>query len=239
MVGGRVLALERGQVADRLGRRQRPALQQQLPRRQRGCRSARESVSLSPSIASRPPRGPRYRSWCRSGSRPRRGLEPLPVLGALHARDDQPLHLGRTLEQLVDLGVPEELLQWAVAGLCDVGDDHPDGPGRPLRTDHDCPLEKFFRDAKIYQLFEGTAQVQRLVIARMQRSRVPAAAAGRRRAQRAERHPDRRRRPRGRRDAVDQLSESALPQAADRRAGGAAAAARARAARPGRGDPPA
>jgi alkylation response protein AidB-like acyl-CoA dehydrogenase len=34
------------------------------------------------------------------------------------------------------------------------------------RTDH--PLEKWFRDAKIYQLFEGTAQVQRLVIARMQ-----------------------------------------------------------------------
>jgi alkylation response protein AidB-like acyl-CoA dehydrogenase len=33
----------------------------------------------------------------------------------------------------------------------------------------DCPLEKFFRDAKIYQIFEGTAQVQRLVIARMQR----------------------------------------------------------------------
>jgi hypothetical protein len=32
----------------------------------------------------------------------------------------------------------------------------------------DCPLEKWFRDAKIYQIFEGTAQVQRLVIARMQ-----------------------------------------------------------------------
>jgi acyl-CoA dehydrogenase len=32
----------------------------------------------------------------------------------------------------------------------------------------DCPLEKWFRDAKIYQLFEGTAQIQRLVIARMQ-----------------------------------------------------------------------
>jgi acyl-CoA dehydrogenase len=32
-----------------------------------------------------------------------------------------------------------------------------------------CPLEKWFRDAKIYQLFEGTAQVQRLVISRMQR----------------------------------------------------------------------
>jgi acyl-CoA dehydrogenase len=33
----------------------------------------------------------------------------------------------------------------------------------------DCPLEKFFRDAKIYQIFEGTAQVQRLVVSRMQR----------------------------------------------------------------------
>lgn len=33
-------------------------------------------------------------------------------------------------------------------------------------TDH--PLEKFFRDAKIFQIFEGTAQVQRLVVARMQ-----------------------------------------------------------------------
>ncbi len=30
------------------------------------------------------------------------------------------------------------------------------------------PLEKFFRDAKIFQLFEGTAQIQRLVISRMQ-----------------------------------------------------------------------
>ena len=32
----------------------------------------------------------------------------------------------------------------------------------------DCPLEKFFRDAKIYQLFEGTAEIQRMVISRMQ-----------------------------------------------------------------------
>jgi alkylation response protein AidB-like acyl-CoA dehydrogenase len=30
------------------------------------------------------------------------------------------------------------------------------------------PLEKWFRDAKIYQLFEGTAEIQRLVISRMQ-----------------------------------------------------------------------
>src|ERR687888_363547 len=32
----------------------------------------------------------------------------------------------------------------------------------------ECPLEKWFRDAKIYQLFEGTAEIQRLVISRMQ-----------------------------------------------------------------------
>ena len=38
----------------------------------------------------------------------------------------------------------------------------------PFAQTTDCPLEKWFRDAKIYQIFEGTAQVQRLVIARMQ-----------------------------------------------------------------------
>jgi alkylation response protein AidB-like acyl-CoA dehydrogenase len=38
----------------------------------------------------------------------------------------------------------------------------------PFAQTQDCPLEKWFRDAKIYQIFEGTAQVQRLVIARMQ-----------------------------------------------------------------------
>ena len=51
---------------------------------------------------------------------------------------------------------------WATTALMDLV-----GPDAGL-TDH--PLEKWFRDAKIYQLFEGTAQVQRLVIARMQRS---------------------------------------------------------------------
>jgi alkylation response protein AidB-like acyl-CoA dehydrogenase len=40
----------------------------------------------------------------------------------------------------------------------------------PFAQTTDCPLEKFFRDAKIYQIFEGTAQVQRLVISRMQRA---------------------------------------------------------------------
>ena len=38
----------------------------------------------------------------------------------------------------------------------------------PYAQTADCPLEKFFRDAKIYQLFEGTAEIQRLVISRMQ-----------------------------------------------------------------------
>jgi acyl-CoA dehydrogenase len=40
----------------------------------------------------------------------------------------------------------------------------------PYAQTTDCPLEKWFRDAKIYQIFEGTAQVQRLVISRMQRA---------------------------------------------------------------------
>jgi alkylation response protein AidB-like acyl-CoA dehydrogenase len=39
----------------------------------------------------------------------------------------------------------------------------------PFAQTTDCPLEKWFRDAKIFQIFEGTAQVQRLVISRMQR----------------------------------------------------------------------
>jgi Acyl-CoA dehydrogenase, C-terminal domain len=38
----------------------------------------------------------------------------------------------------------------------------------PYAQSRDCPLEKFFRDAKIYQLFEGTAEIQRMVISRMQ-----------------------------------------------------------------------
>jgi len=50
---------------------------------------------------------------------------------------------------------------WATTALMDLVGD--------FAQTTDCPLEKYFRDAKIYQLFEGTAQVQRLVIARMQR----------------------------------------------------------------------
>jgi alkylation response protein AidB-like acyl-CoA dehydrogenase len=53
-----------------------------------------------------------------------------------------------------------DVTMWATTVLMDlVG---------PYAQTTDCPLEKWFRDAKIYQLFEGTAQVQRLVISRMQ-----------------------------------------------------------------------
>jgi alkylation response protein AidB-like acyl-CoA dehydrogenase len=55
-----------------------------------------------------------------------------------------------------------DVAMWATTTLMDlVG---------PLSQWGDCPLEKWFRDAKIYQIFEGTAQIQRLVIARMQAS---------------------------------------------------------------------
>jgi acyl-CoA dehydrogenase len=38
----------------------------------------------------------------------------------------------------------------------------------PYAWSKECPLEKWFRDAKIYQLFEGTAEIQRMVVSRMQ-----------------------------------------------------------------------
>jgi acyl-CoA dehydrogenase len=53
-----------------------------------------------------------------------------------------------------------DVAMWATTELMDlVG---------PEAQSTEFPLEKWFRDAKIYQLFEGTAQIQRLVIARMQ-----------------------------------------------------------------------
>jgi alkylation response protein AidB-like acyl-CoA dehydrogenase len=53
-----------------------------------------------------------------------------------------------------------DVTMWATTTLMDlVG---------PYAWDTECPLEKWFRDAKIYQLFEGTAEIQRMVISRMQ-----------------------------------------------------------------------
>jgi acyl-CoA dehydrogenase len=55
-----------------------------------------------------------------------------------------------------------DVTMWATTTLMDLVGEYAQST--------DCPLEKYFRDAKIYQLFEGTAQVQRLVISRMQRT---------------------------------------------------------------------
>jgi alkylation response protein AidB-like acyl-CoA dehydrogenase len=53
-----------------------------------------------------------------------------------------------------------DVTMWATTTLMDlVG---------PYSWNTECPLEKWFRDAKIYQLFEGTAEIQRMVISRMQ-----------------------------------------------------------------------
>jgi len=53
-----------------------------------------------------------------------------------------------------------DVTMWATRTLMDlVG---------PYAWSTECPLEKWFRDAKIYQLFEGTAEIQRLVISRLQ-----------------------------------------------------------------------
>ncbi len=53
-----------------------------------------------------------------------------------------------------------DVTMWATTTLMDlVG---------PNAWSTEYPLEKFFRDAKIYQLFEGTAEIQRMVISRMQ-----------------------------------------------------------------------
>ncbi len=55
-----------------------------------------------------------------------------------------------------------DVTMWATTTLMDLVGDYAQST--------ECPLEKWFRDAKIYQIFEGTAQVQRLVVARMQRA---------------------------------------------------------------------
>jgi alkylation response protein AidB-like acyl-CoA dehydrogenase len=72
-------------------------------------------------------------------------------------RNGVPMNAGQGSMSKLKAG---DVTMWATTTLMDLV-----GPEASL-TDH--PLEKFFRDAKIYQLFEGTAQVQRLVISRMQ-----------------------------------------------------------------------
>src|SRR4051812_20156006 len=54
-----------------------------------------------------------------------------------------------------------DVAMWATTALMDLVGGY--------AQSSECPLGKWFRDAKIYQIFEGTAQVQRLVISRLQR----------------------------------------------------------------------
>ena len=62
-----------------------------------------------------------------------------------------------------------DVTMWATTTLMDlVGPD-------AWNTEY--PLEKFFRDGKIYQLFEGTAEIQRMVISRMQARDTPSVSA--------------------------------------------------------------
>jgi acyl-CoA dehydrogenase len=75
------------------------------------------------------------------------------------ARNGVPLTGGQGSMSKLKAG---DVAMWATTTLMDLVGPH--------AQTTDCPLEKLFRDAKIYQIFEGTAQVQRLVIARMQRA---------------------------------------------------------------------
>ena len=112
----------------------------------------------------------------------------------LHARDHEPLlkqqHIQQTLADVATEIEAARLLVWRAAWMGRNGVPMTAGQGSmsklkagdvamwatttlmdlvgPFAQTMDCPLEKWFRDAKIYQIFEGTAQVQRLVIARMQ-----------------------------------------------------------------------
>jgi alkylation response protein AidB-like acyl-CoA dehydrogenase len=74
------------------------------------------------------------------------------------ARNGVPLTAGQGSMSKLKAG---DVTMWATTRLMDLVGDY------AMSTE--CPLEKYFRDAKIYQIFEGTAQVQRLVVSRLQR----------------------------------------------------------------------
>jgi alkylation response protein AidB-like acyl-CoA dehydrogenase len=74
------------------------------------------------------------------------------------ARNGVPLTGGQGSMSKLKAG---DVTMWATTRLMDLVGDY--------AASTDCPLEKYFRDAKIYQIFEGTAQVQRLVVSRLQR----------------------------------------------------------------------
>ncbi|HEX4719199.1 MAG TPA: acyl-CoA dehydrogenase family protein [Thermoleophilaceae bacterium] len=74
------------------------------------------------------------------------------------ARNGVPLTGGQGSMSKLKAG---DVAMWATTALMDLVGDY--------AQSSECPLGKWFRDAKIYQIFEGTAQVQRLVISRLQR----------------------------------------------------------------------
>jgi acyl-CoA dehydrogenase len=74
------------------------------------------------------------------------------------ARNGVPLTGGQGSMSKLKAG---DVTMWATTVLMDLVGDY------AMSTE--CPLEKWYRDAKIYQIFEGTAQVQRLVVSRLQR----------------------------------------------------------------------
>ncbi|HEX4735362.1 MAG TPA: acyl-CoA dehydrogenase family protein, partial [Thermoleophilaceae bacterium] len=74
------------------------------------------------------------------------------------ARNGVPLTGGQGSMSKLKAG---DVTMWATTRLMDLVGDY--------AASTECPLEKYFRDAKIYQIFEGTAQVQRLVVSRLQR----------------------------------------------------------------------
>ena len=113
----------------------------------------------------------RPRTMCRSSSssapsrrsptwRPRsRPARLLVWRAAWMGRNGVPMTAGQGSMSKLKAG---DVAMWATTTLMDlVG---------PYAQTTECPLEKWFRDAKIYQIFEGTAQVQRLVVSRMQRA---------------------------------------------------------------------
>jgi alkylation response protein AidB-like acyl-CoA dehydrogenase len=73
------------------------------------------------------------------------------------ARNGKPLLGGQGSMSKLKAG---DVAMWATAKCMDlIG---------PEAWDTELPLEKWYRDAKIYQIFEGTSQIQRMVIGRLQ-----------------------------------------------------------------------
>jgi alkylation response protein AidB-like acyl-CoA dehydrogenase len=73
------------------------------------------------------------------------------------AANGQPLTGGQGSMSKLKCG---DVAMWATAKCMDlIG---------PASWDTELPLEKWYRDAKIYQIFEGTAQIQRMVVGRLQ-----------------------------------------------------------------------